>query len=130
MVKREKKNFNEAKKIYFDNFGSYITMKKNGEYSEYNKYNVSKALEYEWSIKIKDNLLMDIVDGKNLIRVINLANINLPENQIIDAFEMLAKSKLRNEIENMIEKLKPLFDNDLYNKIIVKYKQSGDDFKT
>lgn len=87
-------------------------------------------MEYEWSTKIKDNLLMDIVDGKNLIRVINLANINLPENEIIDAFKMLATSKLRNEIENMIEKLKPLFDNDLYNKIIITYQQSGDDSRT
>ncbi len=64
-------------------------------------------------------MILDLVNGNNLIRVINLANINLPENEIIDAFKMLSKSKLRNEIENMIEKLKPLFDSDLYDKIII-----------
>lgn len=124
MVKR-KKNFDVARKIYFDNFGSYITMKKNGEYSEYNKYNISKILEYEWTTKIKDNLMTDIIDGNNLIRVVNLANINLPEDEIIDIFKKLATSKSRNEIKNMIEKLKPLFDENLYNKIIIVFK-TGD----
>ncbi len=123
---RRKKNFDVAKKIYFDNFGSYITMKKNGEYSEYNKCNISKALEYEWTTIIKDNLMMDIIDGNNLIRVVNLANINLPEDEIIDIFKKLATSKLRNEIENMIEKLKPLFDENLYNKIIIAFEDNQD----
>ena len=45
----------KAKKIYFMNYGNYGNMKSNGEYEEYMKYGVSKALEDEWSrVIIKD----------------------------------------------------------------------------
>lgn len=106
-----------AKRLYFINFGNHMTMLKNGEYKEYMKYNISPETEYEWSLEIKDQLIEEIISGKDLLKVRTLSRINLPENDIISAFELLANSPLKVEIFNTIKLLGSLFEPSMYEKI-------------
>ena len=103
-------------------------MKKNGEFKEYNKFHVPKDTEREWSLEVKDNLVNEIYSGSNLLQVVQLSRINLPESEVVDAFKLLYKSPLRDEILTTIEQQKPLFEPNIY-RLIIEEAQSVDGSK-
>ena len=111
-------DYERAKELYLNNFANHMTMKKNGEFKEYNKFHIPKDTEYEWSLEVKERLMDEICSGSNLLQVVQLSRINLPENEIMGAFKLLASCSLNNQIYDMIQKLCPLFDRNLYDKII------------
>ena len=111
-------NISEAKKLYFSNYANYWNMKRNGEYKEYIKYHVSETLEQEWSRIIRDTMLDKLQSGTDYWLVGNLANINMPESEILCSFQQLARSSNSQEILSAIEKAKPLISPGLFAKII------------
>lgn len=106
-----------ARKIYFDNFGNFGTMKKNGEYKEYLRYRISPKIEHEWSLEIRDQLIAEITSGNNLLMVVALSQVNLSDSLIISAFKLLAASSQRDNIFCEIKRLKPLFEFSMFEKI-------------
>ena len=112
-----KKSTEPAKRIYFDNFGSFGTMKKNGEYKEYQKYHISPEVEFEWGLEIRNQLLAEIIGKNNHLMVVALSRINLSESKIISAFEQLASTPQRDDIFCTINQLKPLFDPLMFESI-------------
>ena len=94
-----------------------MTMKMNGEYEDYIKYNISPEIEHEWSLEVKDKLLVDILKEKDFLKVYSLSRVNLMENEILDAFALLAASPLKAEILQNIVTLKRLFEPTIYEKI-------------
>lgn len=123
--KKYKADIERAKELYFINFANHMTMKKNGEFKEYNKFQVSKDTEREWSLEVKDNLVNEICSGSNLLQVVQLSRINLPESEVVDAFKLLYKSPLRDEILTTIEQQKPLFEPNIYKLIIEEKNQDN-----
>ncbi|MDD2259457.1 MAG: hypothetical protein WC278_05760 [Bacilli bacterium] len=55
-----------ARKIYFDNFGSVFFMKRNGEYKLYQKCKVPITLEEEWKAMIEEKIARGLQDFKNI----------------------------------------------------------------
>ncbi len=115
-------NFASAKKLYFKNFANYTTMRKNGEYDEYHRFHVPADKEYAWSEEVKDLLIEKIVNESAPLEVINLSRVNLPENEIEDAFRSLSLSPKSSEILEAIELLKPLFEPGWYERIVLFFK--------
>lgn len=111
-----------AKRLYFINFANHMTMKMNGEYEDYIKYNISSEIEHEWSLEVKDKLLVDILKEKDFLKVYSLSRVNLMENEILDAFALLAASPLKAEILQNIVTLKRLFEPTIYEKICELFK--------
>lgn len=93
-------------------------MKKNGEFKEYRKFRVPEGIEREWSLEIKEKLMDDICAGSNLPQVAQLARVNLPKSEILDAFKLLSTSPLRDRILTTIQQLEPLFAPDMYKSIM------------
>lgn len=114
---KTKTDHERAKELYFINYANHMTMKKNGEFKEYCKFHVSKDTERKWSLEVKEKLIDEICSGSNLLQVVQLARVNLPESEIVDAFELLSSSSLRGKILSSIEQQKPLFEPDLYKKL-------------
>ena len=85
-------NMDRAKNLYFDNFANHMTMRKNGEYEEYRRYAVPKEVEYNWSLELKELLIEQILGGENLLQVLQLSRISLPEDEVLDAFKYLSQS--------------------------------------
>lgn len=115
-------DYERAKELYFINFANHMTMKKNGEFKEYCKFHVPKDTEREWSLEVKERLMDEICSGSNLLQVAQLARVNLPESEIVDAFKLLSSSPLRDRILSTIEQLKPLFEPSLYKRIVGLFK--------
>ena len=93
-------------------------MKKNGEFREYSSFQVSKETEFEWSLEVKEKLMNEICNDGNLLQVVPLSRINLPKNEVVDAFELLSLSSKRNEILTTIKLFKQLFEPNIYEIII------------
>lgn len=119
---KKETDYQRAKELYFTNFANLMTMKKNGEFKEYCMYHVPKDTEHEWSLEVKDKLMDEICSGSNLLQVVQLARVNLPESEIVDAFKLLSSYSLRDKILTTIEQLKPLFEPDLYKIIVQLFK--------
>ena len=96
-------------------------MKKNGEFKEYCKFHVPKDIERKWSHEVKEKLIDEICSGSNFLLVAQLARVNLPEDEILSAFDELASSLLSDKILLTIEQLKTLFEPDIYTKIVSLY---------
>ena len=111
-------NRKTAKEIYFDNFGNFSTMKRNGEYREYKKSKTSVKIEYQWSIEIKNILIEDIVDKEEFFKIVPLSRINLPESEVIDAFKVLLLRCSKDKIRDTLEKMKKLISPQIYEEII------------
>ena len=111
-------DYERAKELYFINFANHMTMKKNGEFKEYYKFRIPKDTEREWSLEVKEKLIDEICSGSNLLQVVQLARVNLPESEIVHAFELLSLSSQKGKILATIEQLKPLFEPDLYKRIV------------
>lgn len=88
-------------------------MSKNGEYSSYEKCDIPKYKEIEWTIELKKSFIEKIGCGENLYLVVNLAELQLEENEILDGFYILSKSNNKDGIYTMIIKLSNLFENHL-----------------
>ena len=112
-------DYSRAKELYFLNYACYWNMKRNGELNEYLRYQVPKALEYEWGEMIKEELLHKIYTGEDVWCVSNLANISLPEIEIVNSFRLLKSSPFIKDIRNAVEKSAVLISASLYDKIIV-----------
>lgn len=112
------KDFKRAKELYYANFASYMTMKKNGEFNAYRKFDIPKDVEHEWSIDVKERLIDEVRSGADLLKVVNLSRVNLPKNEIVDAFRSLAECPLRERILSTIEQMEPLFESGLYKSIV------------
>lgn len=115
------KEYLRAKELYFINFANHMTMKKNGEFKEYCKFGIPKDVEYEWSLEVKEQLLKEISSGSNFLQVTKLADVNLPENEILSAFVALSMLPENDRILATIKQLQPLFEPDLYRKIIQQF---------
>ena len=111
-----------AKKLYFINYANHMTMKKNGEYDEYIKYNISPEIEHEWSLEVRDKLVEDILSGKDFLKIYSLSRVNLPESEILNAFSLLAVSPFKDEILQNIVTLNKLFEPTIYGKILELFK--------
>ena len=112
----------KAKRLYFINYANHMTMKRNGEYEDYIKYHISPETEHEWSVEVKEQLIDAILSGKDLLKVYSLSRINLQEDEILNAFTLLATSPLKDEILQNIVTLKSLFEPMIYKKIIELFK--------
>jgi hypothetical protein len=95
-----------------------MTMKKNGEFEEYCKYHIPKEQEHIWSSEVKDMLMKEISTGSNLLQVVQLSRVNLPEDDILDAFRILSETSLRDRILATIMQLSPLFSPRIYQRIM------------
>lgn len=115
-------DYTRAKELYFINFANYMTMKKNGEFEEYCKHRVPKDIECKWGREVKESLLDEICTENNLLQVVQLARVNLPKNEILDAFKLLSVSPQRDRILMAIEQLKSLFEQDFYKRIVELFK--------
>lgn len=115
-------DYERAKELYFINFANYMTMKKNGEYKEYCRFHVPKGTEREWSLEVKEKLMDEICSGTNLLQVVQLARVNLPESEIVEAFNVLSLAPHKDEILYTIEQQKPLFEPNLYKQITQLFK--------
>ncbi len=111
-------NYKTAKEIYFNNFGNFLTMKRNGEYHDYIKKKVSGEIEYQWSIEIKNNLIDDIINKGEFFKIVPLSRINLPENEIIEAFKLLSLQCPKVEIRETLNKLQNLISPNIYEQLM------------
>ena len=107
-----------AREIYFDNFGNFITMKQNGEYRDYERRKVPVEIERQWSIEIKNHLIDDIVNKGELFKIVPLSRINLPENEVIEAFNTLLLQCSRIKIRQALEQLKNLISPGIFEELI------------
>lgn len=110
-------NKKTAKEIYFDNFGNFMTMKRNGEYRNYVKYKISSEEEYHWSLEIKKLLIDDIVLNGDFLKIAPLSRINLPENEIIESFKTISFQCPNSKIRQTLELLQNLIPPNIYEKI-------------
>ena len=115
-------SINAAKRLYFINYANHMTMKMNGEYEDYIKYNISSEIEHEWSLEVREQLVAKILKEKDFLKVYSLSRVNLMENEILDAFALLAASPLKAEILQNIVTLKRLFEPTIYEKICELFK--------
>ena len=111
-------NKKTAKEIYFDNFGNFSTMKQNGEYREYIRRKISVELEYQWSVEIKNFLIDDIIDKEEFFKIVPLSRVNLPENEIIEAFKVLSLQCSKDKLRDNLKKLQTLISPQIYEHII------------
>lgn len=119
---KKAEDFVRAKELYIKNFANYTTMRKNGEYDEYHRFHVPADKEHKWSEEVKDLLIGEILSGSDTLQVTNLTRVNLPENEIVDAFYSLSLSPRRDEVLDAIELLKPLFEPGWYERIVLFFK--------
>ena len=111
-------NKKTSREIYFDNFGNFSTMKRNGEYREYIRRKVSVSLEYQWSLEIKNILIDDIISKEEFFKIVPLSRVNLPENEIIEAFKVLSLRCSKDKIRQNLEQLQNLIPPQIYEQII------------
>lgn len=107
-----------AKEIYFDNFGNILTMKRNGEYRDYIRKRVPAMLECQWSVEIKNNLIDDIVNKQEFFKIVPLSRLNLPENEILEAFEIISSKCSKDVLRQNLEQLQNLITPNLYEELI------------
>ena len=107
-----------AREIYFDNFGNFSTMKRNGEYREYIRRKISVELEYQWSVEIKNILIDDIIDKEEFFKIVPLSRVNLPENEIIEAFRVISLRCSKDKIRQNLEQLQNLISPHIYEQVI------------
>lgn len=117
-----------AKHLYFMNFGSFITMKRNGEFEKYLQYKISKEMELDWSREIQSDIVLEIKQGRNLWKIDALSKINLPQNELLAAFCELSVCSQKEAIAEMLFKLEPLIDSELFKKVKLLFR-TGDDPK-
>ena len=84
-MRNKRHNINElsteaTKRLYINNFANHMTMKKNGEYKDYKKYNISPEIEHEWSLEVKDKLIADILE-EVFLKVYSLSGKNFLKNK-------------------------------------------------
>ena len=111
-------NKKTAREIYFDNFGNFSTMKRNGEYREYIKSKISVEFEYQWSVEIKNNLIDNIICKEEFFKIVPLSRVNLPESEIIEAFRVLSLRCSKDKLRDNLEKLQKLISPQIYEHII------------
>ena len=111
-------NKKTAREIYLDNFGNFLTMKRNGEYCDYIRKKVSVETEYQWSIEIKNYLIDDIVNKGEFFKIVPLSRVNLPENEIIEAFKELSLQCSKVKIRQTLEQLQNLMSPSIYEQLI------------
>ena len=111
------KGYSRAKELYYNNFANYGNMERNGEYGEYAAYQVPEALELTWSKAILENCVRKIQAGEDIWLVSTLANIRIDESEIINSFQILAKSPNVREIAAAVERSKPLIPLYLFDRI-------------
>ena len=112
-------NKKTAKEIYFDNYGNFFIMDKNGEYREYKRRNISAEIEYQWSVEIKNILMDNIAIEEEFFKIVPLSCLNLPENEIVKAFEEIIARSSREKIKQHLELLQELIPQNIYNQIIL-----------
>ena len=111
-------NKKTAREIYFDNFGNFSTMKRNGEYREYKRSKTSVEFEYQWSVEIKNILIDDIIGKEEFFKIVPLSRINLPESEIVEAFKILLLRCSKDKLRDNLEKMKKLISPQIYEEII------------
>ena len=111
-------NKKTAREIYFDNFGNFSTMKRNGEYREYVRRKISVELEYQWSVEVKNILIDDIVGKEEFFKIVPLSRVNLPENEIVEAFKVIFLRCSKDKLRQNLEKLKNLISPQIYGQVI------------
>ena len=111
-------NNKTAREIYFDNFGNFSTMKRNGEYRKYIKSKISVEVEYQWSVEIKNNLMDDIISKEEFFKIVPLSRVNLPEKEIIDAFKVLYLQCSKDKLRDNLEKMQKLMSPQIYEHIV------------
>ena len=112
------KKYERARALYYANFACFMTMRKNGEYDEYCRFKVPKYVEEAWSTDVKERLMEEICREGNLLQVVNLSRVNVPEGEILDAFRTLVSCSLREKVLLTIKRLEALFEKELYKKIV------------
>ncbi len=113
----EPSDISRAKRLYFSNYASYETMKRNGEYEEYMRYSVPDAFEREWSGIVLGELTEKIQTGEDIWLVSNLANVRTDDSEILKSFRILSKSPNAQTIMAAVEKSEPLIPHRLFERI-------------
>ena len=106
-----------AKRIFFENYGNSFTMKRNGEYEKYLRFKIPKEIELEWSRQIQNDIVSEIMQGKNLWKITALSQINLPKSELLSAFYQLALCSQKEAITEMLFKQEPLIEKEIYENI-------------
>lgn len=117
--------YEEAKKIYFNNFASTYFMSRNGELKSYLKAKVPTELENSWKNEIKQKMVSDIKSSANLSLIWNISYMDISFEEMMKIYEDLSKSANKNTILDSLYKLKQLFvtDNeDLWNQIVALFR--------
>ena len=106
-----------AKELYFLNYANYGNMMRNGEYEEYRKCHISETQEREWSREIMEDLISRIQSGKDIWRVVNLANLRIDESEILKSFQRISSGQNAQMALAAIEKAESLIPSPLFDKI-------------
>ena len=93
-------------------------MKRNGEYCDYTRKRVPAELESQWNIEIKNHLIEDIVNRGEFFKIVPLSRLNLPENEILGAFEIISLKCSKAVIRQNLERLQNLITPNMYEQLI------------
>jgi len=110
-------NIDRARSLFWENFGNYSNMVRNGEYEEYASFKISKETEYEWSIMLMSELVESNLDGDkfSLFRISRLA---LPIESKVDSFRIIASSNVAEATLEHTFKMRDMIDPEVYDTII------------
>ena len=85
------------KKLFFYSCGNYDMMSRDGVFETYKKYHIPAETEDAWSRELKQTLLDDILNRRIFQRVYPLSRLNLPRNEIIEAFQIIIRLSRKRE---------------------------------
>lgn len=125
--KKLRKTFRSAKEMYFDNFGDYLKMKKNGEYDKYKRQKPTPEQERQWGEELKALLLSDIIDELMYHKMLQLSRIQLPPSEIIDAFREIALQCPKEEAKEALQQLKCSISSEIYQEVFPFFEQAADE---
>lgn len=117
--------FENAKKIYFNNFASTYFMDRNGELKAYKKAKVPIELENVWKEEITKNILADIKSGKDVYLIWNISCMDISDEQMLKMYADLSRSENKKTILDALISLKKLFcseKRDLWEQVLTLFK--------
>lgn len=111
-------DYEKGKKIFYENFGSYGFMQRNGEYLEYQKCKISKADEEKWKDDIIKDIMQKIISEQDIGLIWNLSCMDISNTYKTSLYIELCKKGDKGKIRNKIIALKNLFDENIFNELI------------
>ena len=72
----------------------------------------------QYGVEIKNILIDDIIDKEEFFKIVPLSRVNLPENEIIEAFKVLSLRCSKDKIRQNLEQLQNLISPHIYEQVI------------